>query len=230
VASFIAPYLAKASIFFFKVSIYSAILGVGFTALGWDELAKFTFNVAGLSFTLATALGIAFIAAVTAAEVFGAIALSAAAFRLANAPSAGPAAHVPTGRWLVIGGGRNSDDRFPVHRPAPHVLTVNNNGGHQGTIDARPDVFADVTQGLPAYLGTGRYNRVIFERFPSNVINDTALRESYRVLVPGGRIVISTGREADVEGLVARLRAVGFTNIEIGGSIRLGWNIWGTKQ
>jgi hypothetical protein len=165
-----------------------------------------------------------------AAEVFGAISLAAAAFRLANAPSGGPGTHVPTGRWLVIGGGRNTEEKFPVHRPPPHVLTINNNSGHP-TIDARPDVFHDIAQGIPAQLGTG-YNRVIFERFPYSSITDHMLRESHRVLVPGGRIVISTGAGIanSVQDMINRLRAAGFTNIEVGGSVNLGgFTFWATK-
>jgi methylmalonyl-CoA mutase cobalamin-binding subunit len=52
------------------------------------------------------------------------------------------------------------------------------------------------------------------------------------VLVPGGRIVISTGAGIanSVQDMINRLRAAGFTNIEVGGSVNLGgFTFWATK-
>lgn len=41
--------------------------------------------------------------------------------------------------------------------------------------------------------------------------------------------VYNNGGDANVTDLVTKLRTLGFSDIEVGGSVRLGWNIWGTK-
>ena len=60
------------------------------------------------------------------------------------------------------------------------------------------------------------FQEVYFERVPFTVFtgqNSQALAETARILQPGGRLVIDTGRAAPLNQLMLRLGEAGFTKI-----------------
>jgi SAM-dependent methyltransferase len=79
--------------------------------------------------------------------------------------------------------------------------------------DALPDVVGDINH---APFATGTFDRVYFERMPYfEFTGDSigALGEAARVLRPGGRLDILSGRMAPGDEVVAELERLGFTNI-----------------
>jgi hypothetical protein len=114
----------------------------------------------------------------------------------------------PNGSRLVVGGGRGGPgNKFPELRPGDVSLNDNSGG------PANPHIEGDIRTIDPGTLG--KYNEVVFERIPYDVIDAQALSNSAAVLNPGGRISIITGRGVNTAALQANLEAAGFTNVQV---------------
>lgn len=104
---------------------------------------------------------------------------------------------------LDIGGGSfpNTDVRSIVRTPEG-TISVNPNAAHGPTVVGR-------SQQLP--FQDSVFGRVTMNHFPADQLDAATLSEAARVLKPGGSLSITTGRLADVGGIVDRLSNLGFT-------------------
>ena len=110
----------------------------------------------------------------------------------------------PASGRLVVGGGRAYPENL---RPDDITLDVRT--------AARPDICGDIAR---APFRSGTFGEVYFERVPFTAFsgrNLGALDEAARLLQPGGRLVIETGRIAPVNEIVAGLRAAGFHTVTV---------------
>ncbi len=80
-------------------------------------------------------------------------------------------------------------------------MSINSDIGAAPTVVGRSQNlrFADVS-----------FDRITMKHFPYTQLDAATLGEARRVLVPGGSISITTGRNADVAALKAGLREAGF--------------------
>ncbi len=120
-----------------------------------------------------------------------------------GAPGASAGGSPASGR-LVVGGGRAYPENL---RPGDVTLDVRT--------AARPNVCGDIAR---APFRSGTFDEVYFERVPFTAFtgrNLGALDETARLLRPGGRLVIETGRIAPVNEIVAGLRAAGFHSVTV---------------
>ncbi|MGW0054358.1 WXG100-like domain-containing protein [Nocardia nova] len=111
--------------------------------------------------------------------------------------------NAPGGSRLVVGGGH-------LYRPAEAGEVFVNAGPH-----AHPDLLADVRD-LSA-LPSGIFDEIYYERVPAQYLPD-AVPELYRVLKPGGKLLVSTGIAGISSGdsraaALYRLRDWGFEDI-----------------
>jgi RHS repeat-associated protein len=108
-------------------------------------------------------------------------------------------------RRLVVGGGRSPD------MPASSGVTLNISA------DARPHVVGDITA---APFKDGSFDEIYFERVQYTLFegkDPAALSEAARMLSPGGRLIILTGKKvmSSQPGVFYNLVESGFTHIGI---------------
>lgn len=113
----------------------------------------------------------------------------------------------PSDRTLVVGGGHE------FRQPAAGEVFLNIDP------EARPDIVADMRNA--PMIPNDHFSEVYFERVEYDVMAEqppAALAEAYRVLKPGGTLLLSTGRDGIAGPIVSRLiidnlKNVGFQNV-----------------
>lgn len=140
------------------------------------------------------------------AEAIGSIRLTASRVAITTGAVSPPGQRtIQSLQRLVVGGGRTRG--FPSGRVTDISLNI--------SLAAHPDVVGDVAK---APFKSKVFEEVFFERVPFQAFTGddvSALRESARVLAPGGHLVIETGIAAPTQEILTVLRAASFTNIQV---------------
>ena len=107
------------------------------------------------------------------------------------------------GGTLDIGGGNfpNETGRG-ITRTPDGVISINPNPAHAPTVVGR-------SQQLP--FADSSFDRVTMRNFPADQFGGGTLSEVARVTQPGGTLSITTGRNADVDSILAELNSHGYT-------------------